>query len=463
MKIRILDRILVALAGLLMVAGGAALAAELFFGKNVSGRVAQWLADDNVRVYVIIAGILIIAIGVYCILLLFRHRGKNGKYIMQRTENGELAISLNALGSMVQKCLDQHQEVSAQAVELENDKGCLVVRIRGTLAGGISIPLTIETLQQQIKQYVTACSGVEVKDILVEIESSGPDAKDAPFAIAAPAAIGLLKEAGETPSELPAAESGENAESTETEQTETAHPETPAAENQATDELTAAAAAAAMLMDHAPAEEDDRPMHQRLFSTVEEPCVMPMPPKDLEEAKPSEETKPEETKVAESKTETVKTGDIKAEGEKAKDIKPETEKTIDVKAEEVKPEVKKPEEAKPEKTKAEAAKPVDVKPEEVKVKEAKTEDVKPADVKATDAKPADTKPEDVKAEEVKPEPAKPEVEAEEIKPGDGKAEAAKEEAEHTGKGKGFFSKRKSKQKNTTKGVPEGNEAGGVKD
>ena len=27
--------------------------------------------------------------------------------------------------------------------------------------------------------------------------------------------------------------------------------------------------------------EDDRPMHQRLFSTLEEPCIMPLPPEDL--------------------------------------------------------------------------------------------------------------------------------------------------------------------------------------
>ena len=50
MKIRILDRILVALAGLLMIAGVAALAAQLFFGKDVAGRVTAWLNNDSLRV-----------------------------------------------------------------------------------------------------------------------------------------------------------------------------------------------------------------------------------------------------------------------------------------------------------------------------------------------------------------------------------------------------------------------------
>lgn len=297
MKIRILDRILVALAGLLMIAGVAALAAQLFFGKNVAGRVTTWLNNDSLRVYIIIAGILICLLGVYCVLLLFRHKGRDGKFVMQRTENGELAISLKALETMVQKCLEQHKEVNAQAVSLDNQKGSLLIRIRGTVAGGISIPLTVETLQQQIKQYVTACSGVEVKDIRVEIESSGPDAKDAPFKIEAPAARGLLKGTGEEP--LPTTEAVKPEEKAKPaapdEKKETTEAEAPAAEKtQAEDELSAAAAAAALLMNQAPEDDDDRPMHQRLFSTVEEPCVMPMPPTDLDEASKEEKEQEKE-------------------------------------------------------------------------------------------------------------------------------------------------------------------------
>ena len=50
----------------------------------------------------------------------------------------------------------------------------------------------------------------------------------------------------------------------------------------------------------APEEEDDRPIHQRLFSSQEEPCVMPMPPEKeeldapaAEEAEQAEEKKPD--------------------------------------------------------------------------------------------------------------------------------------------------------------------------
>ena len=304
MKIRILDRILVALAGLLVLAGCAALAAQLFFGKDVIGAAARILTGEQNRLWLIIALVLLILLGAYCILILFRHRGRNDKFVMQKTENGELSISLKAMESMVQKCLDPHSELTVQSVRLENQKGGLLIRIRGTVASGVSIPLTVDALQQQIKQYVTACSGVEVKDIRVQIESSGPEAKDSLFAIEAPTARAL-------PGGEPAKEK-KPPEKTETEAEQKANPmsqeevehimaEMPAplpsdAEDTETRvEIPAAAAAAAeMLKNEAPQEEDDRPIHQRLFSNVEEPCVMPMPPAPEETEKAAAEEAAEE-------------------------------------------------------------------------------------------------------------------------------------------------------------------------
>ena len=161
MKIRILDRILVAIAGLLVLAGCAALTAQLFFGKDVVGKVGWFLNEPKYRIWFIIALVVLIVLGVYCILILFRHRSRHDKFVMQKTENGELSISLKAMESMVQKCLDPHKELNVQSVRLENQKGGLLIRIRGTVAGGVSIPLTVDALQQQIKQYCLQRCGSE--------------------------------------------------------------------------------------------------------------------------------------------------------------------------------------------------------------------------------------------------------------------------------------------------------------
>ena len=330
MKIRILDRILVAIAGLLVLAGCAAAAAQLFFQKDVISLAGKVMTNESYRIWLIIALGVLVLLGLYCVLILFRHRGRKDKFVMQKTENGELSISLKAMESMVQKCLDPHKELTVQSVKLENQKGGLLIRIRGTVAGGVSIPLTIDALQQQIKQYVTACSGVEVKDIRVQIESSGPEAKESLYAIEAPTAKALP---GSTePKEKKPEEDSPKTEELTPAEVEQVMAEMPAPRPSDAEEdkeetprvevSAAAAAAAEMLKSEAPQEEDDRPIHQRLFSSPEEPCVMPMPPEEEKPAEAPAEEKAgtgegtEEEKKPEAAVTAEKQADDKTEGSK---------------------------------------------------------------------------------------------------------------------------------------------------
>ena len=274
LKIRILDRFLVALAGLMLVAGGVALTAQVLFDQDIISFVGRVLAKESLgrKALFVITALFLILLGMYCFLILFRHQKREDKFILQKTENGELAISIKALRSMVDKCLEPHQELEVEDIHLENQREGLLIRIRGNVAGGISIPLTIEALQKQIKQYVTACSGVEVKSIRVQIETSGDDLEDAPFAIAPPTAQPLLREGESHCEESNAAPA---ASEPEPDGGESAPPP---------DEISHSAASQSapvipVLID----DDDDRPIHQKLFSTQMEPCIVPMPPEGMTE------------------------------------------------------------------------------------------------------------------------------------------------------------------------------------
>ena len=286
MKIRILDRILVAVAGILLVAACAGLVAQVFFGVEVIEFVENTIMKETTmrKVLVGVCAAVLLILGLYCLLMLFRHRRRKDKFILQKMESGDLAISLKTLETMVQKCMDQHHEIRTEGIRLENQRDGLLIRIRGTVAGGISIPLTVDTLQKQIKQYVTACSGVEVKGIRVQIEASGEEAKDAPFAIEPPTGNRLPKGSPETkeeavPETLP--EDKEPAPAVQEKQEIREEAEKTASSEEAA--AAAAIATAESLMNNLDIE-DDRPIHQRLFSTQEEPCIMPMPPESLKEA-----------------------------------------------------------------------------------------------------------------------------------------------------------------------------------
>ncbi len=282
MKLRVSDRILVALAGLVLLTGCAGVIAQAFFQVDLLGKAARVLNNSSLPVRVaLIAGIaLLLVLGIYCVLVLFRHRGRSGQFVLQKTENGELSISVKALESMVAKCLEPHPEVSVDTMQIETRKDGLLIRLAGNTAGGISIPLTVEALQREIKQYVTACSGLEIKSILVEIQSSGEPMTDVPFPIEAPAPRALLKEENTREEEGTAPEepAGENRQEAPREKA----PE-PAAEK-------AQAAPAPAVMEE---EDDDRPLHQRLFKPVVEPCIVPEPPAGPEAPVEGEPAMPE--------------------------------------------------------------------------------------------------------------------------------------------------------------------------
>ena len=284
MKIRVLDRILVAVAGIVLLAICAGLVAQVFFQADVIQFISN-LINVNSRLFKIAAAVIaavLLLIGLYCILMLFRHRSKRDKFILQKMESGDLAISLKALETMVSKCMEQHTEIQTEGIRLENQRDGLIIKIRGKVAGGISIPLTIDTLQKQIKQYVTACSGVEVKGIRVQIESSGEEAPDAPFAIDPPASIPLLRgteKREEVPDQIPAADIQKEVSAA----AEAAVQEEPASSSKSAAEA-AMEAAESRMKEFEDEDIDDRPIHQRIFSTPEEPCIMPLPPEDLTES-----------------------------------------------------------------------------------------------------------------------------------------------------------------------------------
>ena len=289
MRLRITDRILAALAGLLLIAAGAALAAQLYFQVDLIEIATKVLASESAEIrwgLTAFAAALLI-LGIYCLFVLFRHRRRKDKFILQKSDNGDLAISIKALENMVQKCVDQHPEIQVQRMYLENRKDGLLIRLRASVAGGISIPLTVEAMQKQIRQYVTACSGVEIRGIRVQIESSGDDAENAPFAIAAPESKPLLKEGEEKQT------SDQSPQPEETQQTAVA-----AAEK--TEPAPEAQAVSATQIVPPVDEDDDRPLHQRLFSSQPEPCIVPEPPA---EAEVSSEVGPESEKKVIPETE----------------------------------------------------------------------------------------------------------------------------------------------------------------
>lgn len=169
MKLRIRDRILSAVMGLLIAAAGVGLLLETFDLFKIQ-TLLEAFSDKIQRAIMIGLGVLLVIIGLCGVALLFRKRKDKG-VVVQHTEYGDMSISMKAMENMVKKCVDAHPELHVNQTKIYHSRGGICVDIKITLLNGVNIPLTVNALQKQIKQYITSCSGVDVEEVRVMVET----------------------------------------------------------------------------------------------------------------------------------------------------------------------------------------------------------------------------------------------------------------------------------------------------
>ena len=168
MKIRFWDRLILFLGALMVVVtGGALFVAGLQFQGVFAENMPLWL-----RVICIVWGILLVAFGGYVIFFPRRYAVKRNTFVVQRTDSGELRIAVKAIEDLVLKCVNLHEEIQLNSMNIQNGREGVVVELNVALANNISIPLAIASLQKQIKQYLAASSGIEVREVRVSVEST---------------------------------------------------------------------------------------------------------------------------------------------------------------------------------------------------------------------------------------------------------------------------------------------------
>ena len=133
-------------------------------------------SDINAAGYWTIRRIVVICMGVLELLgslLLFsipgRIRYKRKDFVVQQNDSGEIRISIKAIENLVRKCTDTHEEFNMTSLRVRNYKDGVVVDLKGTVPDNISIPLATESMQKQIKQYLTVSSGVNVKYVNADL------------------------------------------------------------------------------------------------------------------------------------------------------------------------------------------------------------------------------------------------------------------------------------------------------
>lgn len=239
MKIKFWDRVILFFGALLAAIAGIFLVIiGLQLGTANGGGLAL-----SVRITSIILGILCLLLGSFLFVLPKKLSYRKHDFVVQQTDNGELRIAVKAIENLVQKCIDVHDEIDVVSMQVSNSRDGVAVDLCISLPSNISIPLAVASLQKQIKQYLAASSGIDVKEVRVSVETSKEEADASAF---------LMAE--------------------ESQQAEIS----------------------------AEKKEKKLPLHQRIFGKGEQQITVPEPPK-AEEAveQPAEETAQEETPAEE--------------------------------------------------------------------------------------------------------------------------------------------------------------------
>lgn len=240
MKIKFWDRLALSVGAVICaVTGVGAAVCAIYWLLNMYSGIHLWL-----RVLALIMGVLTALFGIYLLLFPRRYAYRKRDFVVQNTDTGELRIAVRAIENLVQKCIDMHEEIQVESMKIRNGREGVTVELSIALANNIAIPLAVASLQKQIKQYLVASSGIDVKEVRVSVETTQTGVGESPYLVTSDAA----KAAAEAPAVV--------------------------------------------------RETKKVPLHQRLFRRGDQAVTVPEPPKMEETPVLAEEEKPAEEEAA---------------------------------------------------------------------------------------------------------------------------------------------------------------------
>lgn len=176
MKMKLWDRLILRLGAVItLLTGAVAIACGILLWNAQITPAKWWPAGNNASVVLVAVGALTVLFSLYDIALPRKYNPRRRAFVTQPTEHGELRIAVSAIENLILRCVETHKEVKVLAMQISNRRGAVNVDLRVSVNSNISIPHAVEQLQTQIKRYLAASSGIEVREISVSVERATGD------------------------------------------------------------------------------------------------------------------------------------------------------------------------------------------------------------------------------------------------------------------------------------------------
>lgn len=141
---------------------------NLFQPRNVNA-LLNLVTSELIYQSVWIAGFAILLLLTLRFLLVGNRGGKSSPSVDQRTDLGEVRISLETISNLALKAAQRIRGIKDVKTKVNVDEAGIILSMKMSVDGDQSIPTLSEDLQREVKSYVEEITGLPVIDVTIYI------------------------------------------------------------------------------------------------------------------------------------------------------------------------------------------------------------------------------------------------------------------------------------------------------
>ncbi|MFD0958713.1 alkaline shock response membrane anchor protein AmaP [Paenibacillus chungangensis] len=129
--------------------------------------LADFNNSDTIRIAIGVVGIVLLLISFRFFVMSLRRGGASAQSIDQRTEFGDIRISMETIENLALKSASRQRGVKELRARVRVTDAGIEIMLRAIVDGEHSIPVLTEEIQRAVKEHVEEITGIPVVNVAV--------------------------------------------------------------------------------------------------------------------------------------------------------------------------------------------------------------------------------------------------------------------------------------------------------